>query len=118
MTIQPNTTTTTTHLNTKQIVEQHDDEIIMQHTLTITHHEADDREPPGFLIAEDVQVRVLVPRLDRAMDELALFGADAIDAHRLFQLKHQPGADRLEDRGRAALLAMHRIFEILVLDGV
>jgi hypothetical protein len=47
------------------------------------------------------------------VDQLAI--ADRLGADRLLELEHQPGADRLDDRRRAALLAVHRIGEVAVL---
>ena len=52
---------------------------------------------------------------DRALDEVDLALADRVGADRLLELEHEPGADRLDDRGRAALLAEHRIGDVAVL---
>src|SRR5215468_10175161 len=56
-----------------------------------------------------------LPRIVRLgwVDQLAL--ADRVGADRFLELEHQAGADRLDDRRRAALLAMHRIGEVAVL---
>src|SRR5690606_41484180 len=41
--------------------------------------------------------------------------ADHVDADGVLELEHQAGADRLDDRGGAALLAVRRICEVQVL---
>ena len=46
------------------------------------------------------------PRCDRALDEVVLALADRVGADGLLELEHEPGADRLDDRRRAALLAV------------
>ena len=56
-----------------------------------------------------------VQAVDRAAEEVLLVRADRLDAHRLLELEHQAGADRLDDRGRAALLALRRVVEVAVL---
>ena len=45
----------------------------------------------------------------RAPQEVLLVRADDLDADRLLELEHQPGADRFDDRRGAALLALRRV---------
>ena len=58
------------------------------------------------------------PRRDRPLDEVLLAPADRVDADRLLELEHEPRPDRLDDRGRAALLAVLRVVEVDVLERV
>ena len=58
------------------------------------------------------------PGGNRTPEEVLLVGPDHVDAHRLLELEDEPGADRLDDRRRAALLPMDRVGEIDVLLGV
>ena len=82
------------------------------------HHERHDRQPLGVEVAEDLDVRLVLPRLDRAAQVALLVRADHVDADRLLELEHQAGPDRLDDRRRAALLAVHRVVEVAVLGRV
>ena len=68
----------------------------------------------GARVAEHPQVRVLLPRVDRALDELLSVLGDRLGAHGPLELEHEPGADRLDDRGRAALFAVLGIVEVAV----
>ena len=77
--------------------------------------ERDDREPVGLEVAEDPDVRVLRPALDGAAPEVLLVRVDHVDADRLLELEDEPGADRLDDRRRAALLADAGVVEVAVL---
>ena len=58
------------------------------------------------------------PRLHRPAQQLLLVGLDRLDADGLLELEDQPGADRLDDGGRAALLAVGRVVEVAVLGRV
>ena len=71
--------------------------------------ERDDREPLELRVAEDLDARVRAPRVERAADEVVLAPPDLLGADRLLEREHEPGADRLDDRGRAALLADLRL---------
>ena len=51
-------------------------------------------------------------------DEVLLALADRLDADGLLELEDEPRADRLDDRRRAALLAMLRIGQVDVLERV
>ena len=42
----------------------------------------------------------------------------AVHADRVLELEHEPGADRLDDRGRAALLAVLDVGQVDVLERV
>ena len=58
------------------------------------------------------------PALDRPADEVLLALADRLDADGLLELEDEPGADRLDDRRRAALLAVLDVVEVDVLGRV
>src|SRR5690606_8448667 len=116
--VRPRTRAPTARLDPEEIVEQRGDEGVVQVALAVPHHERDDREPPRIAVAEDVEVGALLPARDRAVDEALLARADRLRAHRFLELKHEPRADRLEDRGRSALFAVLWIVEVAVLDRV
>ena len=52
------------------------------------------------------------------MDEALFEFPDPVDPDGLFQLEHETRPDRLDDRRRAALLALLDVIEIAVLGGV
>src|SRR6185503_4047522 len=93
-------------LDAEQVVQQRDDEAVVQRALGVTNDEGDDREAPGFLVSEDADVRVFAPDVDGALDERLLARADRLGADRFLELEDEAGADRLDDRRRAALFAM------------
>ena len=96
-------------LDPEQVAEHGDDEVRVQHAARVADAERDDREPLGVGVAEDPQVRVAAPRRERAADEGPLPPADLLGADRLLEREHEPGADRLDDRRRAGLLAVGRV---------
>ena len=58
------------------------------------------------------------PRRDGPPEQRVLAGPDRLDADRVLELEDQPGADRLDDRRGAALLAVCRVVEVEVLERV
>jgi hypothetical protein len=80
----------------------------------VTDAEREDRQPFGIKAADDLDPRVPGPRVQRAPDEAVLERADPVGADGVLQLEHEAGADRLDDRGRAALFAVNRIAVIPV----
>ena len=95
-------------LDPEQVAEQRDDEVRVQHPARVADAERHDREPLERRVAEDAEVRVLAPRGERAAGEGALAPPDLLRADRLLEREHEPGADRLDDRRRARLLAHRR----------
>jgi hypothetical protein len=92
-------------LDAEQIVEQRGHVVVVQVARAVAHDEGDDREPPGVVVAQDLDVRVRRPARDGPLDERLFALPDGPVADRLLELEDQPGADRLDDRRRAALLA-------------
>ncbi len=83
----------------------------------MTDHERHDRQPVRLVAAEHVDVRVLLPRADRTADELGLAGLDHLRSDGLFQLEHESGPDRLDDRRCAGFLAVFDLGVVVVLGG-
>ena len=80
--------------------------------------ERHDRQPVERGVAEDLEVRMARPALDRPPDERLLALADRLGADRLLEPEHEPGPDRLDDRRRAALLAVLDVGQVDVLGRV
>ena len=74
--------------------------------------ERDDRQPRRVEVAEDLQVRVARPPLQRPPAPVALQPGDALAADRLLEPDDEAGADRFDDRRSAALLAGDRVVEV------
>ena len=68
-----------------------------------------DREAVQLRVAQDLDLRVRGPRPQRAAGEVVLAAADLLAADRLLHGERQPGADRLHDGRRAALVPDRRI---------
>src|SRR3569623_3568866 len=115
MPVRTGAATAAARLDAEQVVEQRDDEVVVQVRLAMLHDEADDRQPPRRLVAEDRDRFVLRPGSDRALDEVDLALADRIGADVLLELEHESRADRLDDRRRAAFFAHDRIDDVAVL---
>ena len=60
-------------------------------------------------VAEDLDRGLALPGRHGAGQEALLRGADHGDPHRLLQLEDQAGADGLDDRRSAALLALFHV---------
>src|SRR5262245_51266756 len=84
----------------------------------MTDDEGDDRESLLPAVAEDLDVRMRRPSLDRSVNERLLPLADRLDADLLLQLEHEARTNRLEDGRRAAFLAVLGISEVDVLLGI
>ena len=103
-------------LDPEQVVEQGDDVVVVQIAPRApVDDERHDREPVGLEVAEDADVRVLRPALDGAAPEVLLVRVDHVDADGLLELEDETGADRLDDRRSAALLAHDGVVEVAVL---
>ena len=95
-------------LDAEQVVEQRHHEVVVEEAVAVPDQEGDDRQPRRREAAEQPEIRVLPPALERALDEAPLERLDGAAADRLLEMEDQPGADRLEDRRRAPLLAVLR----------
>src|SRR5436190_7856326 len=84
----------------------------------VTNRERHDREPWECPVAEDPDRRLGGPGGHRALNEVLLVATDRLDTDRLLQVEHEPGPDRLDDRGRAALFAVLRVGQIDMLEWV
>ena len=119
MAVRSGARTATATLDPEQVVEQGDDEVVMQvAAVGPAHQERHDRKPLGVEVAENLDVGVGLPRPDRTTQESLFLSADHIDADGLLELEHQAGADRVDDRRRATLLAMDRVVEVTVRVGI
>ena len=104
--VRPRARAAAARLDAEQIVQQRDDEVVVQVVVPVAHHERHDRQPLGAQVAQQAQVRVLLPGGDGALDEAALHLGDGVVPDRALELERQPGADRFDDRRRAPLLAV------------
>src|SRR6266545_2135580 len=106
-------------LDAEQVVEQRHHEVVVQVPAAWpADHEGHDRQPLGVEVAQDLDVRVGTPRVDRPAQQVLLPGADQVGADRLLELEHQARPDRVDDRRRAALLALRRVGDVVVLGRV
>ena len=106
-------------LDPEQVVEDRDDEVVVEvATLRPADDEGHDRQPLGVEVAQDLDAGVLVPGRHGPAQVVLLVRADDLRADRSLELEHQAAADRLDDRRRAALLAVDGIGEVDVLVGV
>src|SRR5665213_1367143 len=107
--------TAAARLDTEQVVEQRNDEVVMQvASAWRAHHEGNDRQPFGVEVPENLDGRLGSPGLDGAAQVVLLVCADHIDTDGLLQLKDEAGADRFDDCGSATLLALRRVGEVSV----
>ena len=106
-------------LDAEQVVEQGDDEVVVQVAAAgrRTTNDTIDSRSASRLPRISMPGWPATPR-SRATQVRLLVRADRVDADGLLELEHQPGADRLDDRRRAALLAVRRVVEVAVLVGV
>ena len=106
-------------LDAEKVVEDGDDEVVVEVPAAgAVDDERHDRQPLGIEVAEHLDIRIRRPCCDGPPDEVLLMRPDDLGADRLFQLEHQTRADRLDDRRRAAFLAVHGIGDVVVLLGV
>src|SRR6266487_3613635 len=108
----------TARLDAEQVVEQGHDVVVVQVGFSDPDAEGDDRQPAGVGIAEDLDVRVGLPAVQRTAPEALLARLDQVGTDRLLEPHDQPSADRLDDRRGAALLPGDRIVETAVADRV
>src|SRR6266511_3637155 len=108
----------TARLDAEQVVEQGHDVIVVQVAFLGPDAEGDDRQAAGVGIAEDLDVRVGLPAIQRTAPEALLARLDQVGTDRLLEPDDQPSTDRLDDRRGAALLPSDRIVEIAVADRV
>jgi hypothetical protein len=80
--------------------------------------EGDDRQPGRVQVAEQLQVGVAAPAVQRPAQEPLLPLPDQVGPDGLLEGLDQPGPDRLDDPGGAALLPGHRVVEVAVADRV
>ena len=116
--IRPGAGAAAPRLDAEQVVEQRHDEVVVQVAAPVPDDEGDDRQPLGVVVAQDVDAGYASQRsMARPMNALLAL-ADGRLAHLLLELEHEAGADRLDDVGRAGLLAMLEVGEVDVLAGV
>jgi len=116
--VRPGARAAAAGLDAEQVVEHRHDEVVVQVACAVPDHEGDNGEATGVVVAQDVDLRVSRPRLDRAPDEGVLAAANQAGPHRLLQLEDEAGADRLDDGRRPTLLAVHPIVEVAVVRGI
>ena len=103
-------------LDAEQVVEDRHHEVVVQVAARrAPDHERHDRESLGVGVAEHLDGGMLAPGGHRATQEVLLVRADRRDADRVLEREDEPGADRLHDRGRAALLAVGGVEDVAVL---
>jgi hypothetical protein len=106
-------------LDAEEVVEQRDHEVVVQPApVGRVDQEGDDRQAVGVEVAEDLDGRVGAPRRDRPAHEIGLALDHDPGADRLLELEDQPGPDRLDDRRRAALLAVVEVGKVVLAGGV
>ena len=106
-------------LDAEEVVEHRDDVVVVEVVPAgRPHHEADDGEPPRLEVAEDLDAGLVLPGGHRALEQRLLVGLDGLRADGGLELEDQPGTDRLDDAGGAALLAVLRVVVVAVLDRV
>jgi len=71
----------------------------------VAHQKREEGQPLALRAAEQPQIGNVREAVEGLGRELALAAADGLGAHRALQLQHQAGAHRLDDGGRARLLA-------------
>jgi hypothetical protein len=81
----------------------------------VADHERDDREPVGLVAAEHLMFGFCSQRGDRPRTKPTPRASITSGADGLLELEHQPGADRLDDRRRPALLAVLDLGVVVVL---
>ena len=97
-------------LDPEQVAEHRDDEVRVQQPARVADAERHDREPLALGVAEDAEVRVGSPTTRaRGARSAPSRRRISLGADRLLEREHEPGADRLDDRGRARLLADDRV---------
>ena len=90
----------------------------MQIAALVTDDEGHDREPVERRVAQDLDGRVGAPARDGAPDEGLFALPDGLHADPHLELEDETGADRLDDRRRAALLAVLDLGQVAVLEGI
>ena len=119
MAVRPGARATAPRLHAEQVVEHRDDEVVVQVApARPAHHERHDRQPVRVEVAEDLDVRVGTPGLDRPPQEVLLVRADHVHAHGLLEVEHQAGPDGLHDRRGAALLPVGGVVDVVVVGRV
>src|SRR5215471_7663254 len=101
-------------LDPEEVVEHSDHEVVVDVATLMPDHEGHDREAVEIGIAQDLEVGVAAPALDRSADEGFLPAADLDGADRLLELEDKSGADRLHDGRRSALLTMLDVGQVVV----
>ncbi len=84
-------------LDVEEVVEQGDDVVVVQ----VADAEGDDRQPAGFVVAEDLDGGVAVPAAQGVAPVAFLRGLDGLGPDGLFEGDDQPGADGLTMAGVA-----------------
>ncbi len=109
MHVRPRAEASAPCLDPEEVAEHGDDVVRVQRPAPVPDAERDDREPLDVRVAEDLDVRVAAPGLERATDEALLSPADLVGPYRFLEREDEPGADRLDDGRRAGLLANLRV---------
>ena len=117
--VRPGARAAAARLDAEQVVEQRDDEVVVQVPLgrgATTNDTIDSRSAswlPRISMFGLAPPRSMARRMNDSSRSRIASAAD-----RLLELEDEPRADRLEDRRRAALLAMLGVGEVAVLLGV
>jgi hypothetical protein len=80
--------------------------------------ERHDRQAVSVQVAEQFDVGIGLPGGDGAAHEPGLAVTDGRDADGMLELEDQPGANRLDDRGSAALLPVRHVVQVVLAAGV
>ena len=118
MAVRPGARAAAAGLDPEQVVEQRDHEVVVQVAALVADDERDDRQPLRVGAAEDLDRGVGRPARHRPPDEVVLALADGLDADGVLELEHEARPDRLDDRRRAALLAVLDVGQVDVLERV
>jgi hypothetical protein len=105
-------------LDAEQVVEQGDDEVVVQVPGAVADAEGDDGQPPGPVVAEDLDGRHVGPAAEHVPPEVFFAGGDQAGADRLFEGEDQPSTDGLHDRRGPAFFAGDWVVEVGVAGGV
>ena len=116
--VRPGARAAAARLDPEQVVEHRDDEVVVEVPPVVADRERHDRQPRQRRVAEDLDLGLVdQDAIARSMKSSSR-ARIVVDADRLLELEDEPGPDRLDDRRRAALLAMLGVVEVDVLERV
>src|ERR1700744_2059243 len=111
--VRPRAGTAAARLDAEQVVQQRYHEVVVQVApLAVADQQRHDRQPPGPLAAEDLDLRVAAPAAQGATPHALLPGLDQVRPDRLLEAENEPGPDRFDDGRGPALLARDRVIQI------